>query len=54
MRIHNRTQVGSHLREFHKTPEASCSANSFLHTSVQGGCVCVGGYFSFLDLPVKE
>ena len=49
MRIHNRTQVGSYLREYHKTFEASHGANSFLGSSVRGG-----GSFSFFSLPLKE
>ena len=45
MRIHNGTQVGSYLREFHKTCETSHGANSFLRTSAQGSRGGISHFF---------
>lgn len=55
MRIHNRTQVGSYLRECHKTSEASRSVGSFVCTDCN---LVLGalreGSFAFRYLPLKE
>lgn len=48
MRIHNRTQVGSYLMEYHKTFEASHGASSFLGSSVRGG-----GVFLIFSLAIE-